>query len=109
MNIMSRCKVILVYMIVISLSFYCIVNDLTAYDIELIDKIETKIEKKERKDKELFFEDSIDYVPLYVICNINSKFSNLKTSYFYQKLARPPPFRTPFDSVFKSYFSEHRE
>ena len=112
MKILSRCKVILIYMVIFSLLFcrdvacyilivsYCIVNDFTAYDIEFIDKIE----KKESKDKKLFFEDRVEYVPLCVICKINTKFIRLKTSYLYQKLARPPPCYTLFDSVLKHTF-----
>jgi len=92
MNIMSRNKRILVYMIILSLLSYWIVNVFTTYDIEQINKIETKIDKKKGKAKELFIEDNIDYYTSpYVVRKNYSVFIIFDSSYLYQQLARPPP------------------
>ena len=105
MNMRLNNKLIFVCILSFSLFFYCIVDELSAYDIKYIDKEETKIDKKEVKAKELLIEESIDdYVLKSVKCTRHSIHNSFNSSFIYQRFARPPPCLIPFDSVLKHTF-----
>ena len=88
MNMRLKYKLILVFMFIISLLFYSIINVFIAFDIDRIDKID----KKEGKVKEQFIEESIDYYTLpYVVSKNYSVFINFDSSFSHQRLVRPPP------------------
>ena len=86
-------KQTLIFTLTLSLFFYCIIDELSANIIERFDKIETKIDKKEEKAKELFVKDNIDYHVLPYVVNENDfTLISLNSSFSCQRLARPPPF-----------------
>ena len=105
MNMKLNNKLIFVCILSFSLFFYCIVYELSAYDIEYIDKSEIKIDKKEVKAKELFTDDNISYCTLqYVVGDNDVVHNSFNFSFIYQRFARPPPCLIPFDSVLKHTF-----
>ena len=89
MRLIVSNKVILI--LLFSLLFYISIDDLTADIVKIFDKEEIKIEKKKGKADELIIEDSIDFILFFVTSESYSNFICFKSSYFYQKLARPPP------------------
>ena len=92
MKMIPSNKLIIVFTLILSLLFYCIADELSAYYIEYIDKAEMKIDKKEEKVKELFTDDNINYSTLQYVVGENDIIHNsFNSSFIYQRLARPPP------------------